>query len=1222
MSRTFINQSTQIGGSESYDDSLTPGSELENQETLQGDLNALRTILKQVVNPQGNWYDQPSTSLAGLASDVSSQATDIAALQTTVGDLETDVGVAIESLQASVETLEGNVSTIQTTLATQAGEIQAVQTNVATLQSQAATAEQDISALESDLGTLQTTVASQGGDIAVLQANVSTLTTEQGNLGITVAQNVADIVQLGNDIVGEAALREQADSALDGRLTTAEGEIDTLQSGLSTAEGNISVVQSDMSVLQTGLGTAQANITTLQGDVQTVQGSISTLQSDVLTAQGNIISLQVDVSAIQSDLSGKVSNAGDTMTGTLSITSDAVPGLLITSSSAQAIQVFSDLGSQPFFEVNAGDLGLNLTDGMDMDGDGKSVVLTREQLSMTVPDSNGGQLAWTNILSGEISLMQGGSATIPTAPEHATTKAYVDGEISTLSGSISTLDAAVIKKDGSVAFTGNQSLGNNLLTDLGTPVSALDAANKAYVDAVATGLVIKAPVAAKYDFQGGVQPDLPELPTEPPTTFLYTGTTYTVTDEGGLNNALGVAIDGDSIFIPANTTITLTSSKTISRSIQLYGVDSSSVLTASFAVSANSGLLIVAGKKSDNSQNNNVAIRKLAITSSSNTNDHACIVANTLSAEFPNGSTGLRFEDLTLNHTEFGITVAADSWKIKNCTFNYIPVTGASDTSRHLGIYNIGTMGWVEDCSFPATTEATPRTIAMLLSAANYVFTPGAEQSGGYSGDFVVKNCSQLSGNLRQWMVMEAFKANGLNSAPMAEHGFSMWLINNEHGNTSGGSHIFYEGTNRAPLNFFDVIYTSGNVIGESTSTDKGMLAIDGLGSARSAGAPTALYVDVANSGSAFTAGLGGTYVQGSDVDNLLAINSTYFNSPSPSALVTVETPVSGGPAIPAGFGVDVGGYVAQAGDRIFIVNSYDAVQSGIYIVALGEWVRADDYALGADVASTFFFVKQGDYADTSWVEVSDPAVVGANSLGYAQFSGPGTYTGTGAIDVSAQNVISIRESGISEAMLASSSVTEDKLAADSVSTLKISDSAVTTAKLEDLAVTTAKLADAAVTAEKLAFEVYTKSESNDLIADKLSLTGGLMSGDIMMGANSITGLADLTANSLDSAAANKKYVDEAVSGVQARGTKTFATVTAQNGLPADTNVTSASLSASLPDMSGGDFAADYDVFVNGQLQNPGSGNDYYAGDDLSLGQLKFKFALLFGDTICVVVYN
>lgn len=56
------------------------------------------------------------------------------------------------------------------------------------------------------------------------------------------------------------------------------------------------------------------------------------------------------------------------------------------------------------------------------------------------------------------------------------------------------LDSAVIKKDGSVDFTADQSMGGFKLTNLATPVASSDAANKNYVDSVAEGLKPKAAV--------------------------------------------------------------------------------------------------------------------------------------------------------------------------------------------------------------------------------------------------------------------------------------------------------------------------------------------------------------------------------------------------------------------------------------------------------------------------------------------------------------------------------------------------------------------------------------------------------------------------------------------------------------------------------------------------------------------------------------------------------
>lgn len=61
------------------------------------------------------------------------------------------------------------------------------------------------------------------------------------------------------------------------------------------------------------------------------------------------------------------------------------------------------------------------------------------------------------------------------------------------------LDADVIKKDGSVAFTAAQSMGGFKLTNVATPTAGTDAANKDYVDAVQQGLDVKQSVRALSD---------------------------------------------------------------------------------------------------------------------------------------------------------------------------------------------------------------------------------------------------------------------------------------------------------------------------------------------------------------------------------------------------------------------------------------------------------------------------------------------------------------------------------------------------------------------------------------------------------------------------------------------------------------------------------------------------------------------------------------------------
>ena len=84
----------------------------------------------------------------------------------------------------------------------------------------------------------------------------------------------------------------------------------------------------------------------------------------------------------------------------------------------------------------------------------------------------------------------------PNEPIVTDSDGYIDASLIDISkfshGDLDGLDAddhlQYILVDGTRAFTGDQSMGGNMLTDLASPVNANDAARKAYVDAVAQGL--------------------------------------------------------------------------------------------------------------------------------------------------------------------------------------------------------------------------------------------------------------------------------------------------------------------------------------------------------------------------------------------------------------------------------------------------------------------------------------------------------------------------------------------------------------------------------------------------------------------------------------------------------------------------------------------------------------------------------------------------------------
>jgi hypothetical protein len=95
----------------------------------------------------------------------------------------------------------------------------------------------------------------------------------------------------------------------------------------------------------------------------------------------------------------------------------------------------------------------------------------------------------------------------PAAGGDAANKTYVDGEVSSLR-------ADAVLRDGSQAFTGNQSMGVNRITNVVNPVGAQDAATKDYVDTtiaadyvtIATNQTVAGadPITGDKDFTGDV----------------------------------------------------------------------------------------------------------------------------------------------------------------------------------------------------------------------------------------------------------------------------------------------------------------------------------------------------------------------------------------------------------------------------------------------------------------------------------------------------------------------------------------------------------------------------------------------------------------------------------------------------------------------------------------------------------------------------------------------
>jgi len=87
-----------------------------------------------------------------------------------------------------------------------------------------------------------------------------------------------------------------------------------------------------------------------------------------------------------------------------------------------------------------------------------------------------------------------------------------------------------------------------------------------------------------------------------------------------------------------------------------------------------------------------------------------------------------------------------------------------------------------------------------------------------------------------------------------------------------------------------------------------------------------------------------------------------------------------------------------------------------------------------------------------------------------------------------------------------------------------------------------------------------------------------------------------------------------------ASDSKTYAVVNAAVAANADVSLAEGNIDIAFPDMSGGQFLRDYDVYLNGTLLRPGTdaaaNHDYYPGSIATA--LRFEFPLHENDVICV----
>ncbi|MEK9894820.1 MAG: hypothetical protein VW518_00155 [Burkholderiaceae bacterium] len=287
-----------------------------------------------------------------------------------------------------------------------------------------------------------------------------------------------------------------------------------------------------------------------------------------------------------------------------------------------------------------------------------------------------------------------------------------------------------------------------------------------------------------------------------------------------------------------------------------------------------------------------------------------------------------------------------------------------------------------------------------------------------------------------------------------------------------------------------------------------------------------------------------------------------------------------------------IDGVAVIASDRVLVKNQATASQNGIYVVAAGSWARSTDADTWNELVKAFTFVEEGTVnANNGFIcTVAAGGTLGSTSVTWTQFSGAGQITaGTGM--TKSGNTLNVNTASASRIVVGADEI---DLAATGVSANTYKSVTVDVYGRVTAGTNPTTLSGYGIS------DAYTQTQTNTLLAAKLSLTGGTMSGALAMGSQPITGLQDPT-NSQDAVTLN--YVTTLFGSTSAAAQS--ATDAANSATDAQTYATNASNSAT--DANTAKVAAETalddftDQYLGAKSSDPSTDND---GNALQTGAL------------------